>query len=31
MSEAQKAYEWCEKGVDDEGKVVLKVMFMVAD
>lgn len=24
MEDAQKAYEWCEKGEDDEGKAVLK-------
>lgn len=31
MGEAQKAYEWCEKGEDDEGKTVLKVVFNVSD
>ncbi|KAI9002860.1 sorbitol dehydrogenase-like protein [Hyaloraphidium curvatum] len=31
MEEAQKYYEFCEKGVDAEGKPVLKVVFKVND
>ncbi|KAI9030251.1 alcohol dehydrogenase [Hyaloraphidium curvatum] len=31
MADAQKAYGWCEKGEDDEGKAVLKVVFRVSD